>query len=61
MSNILPIPQLTRSICHHMQTSYTHTPVQSEYSQGFTESVGRGNSAIFRKDDVGVLHENMSK
>ena len=29
-------------------------------SQGFTESVGRGKSAIFngRKDDVGVLHEN---
>ena len=28
--------------------------------QGFTESVGRGKSAIFtgRKDDVGVLHEN---
>jgi len=27
-------------------------------TQGFTESVGRGKSAIFRKDDVGVLHEN---
>jgi len=27
-------------------------------SKGFTESVGRGKSAIFRKDDVGVLHEN---
>ena len=29
-------------------------------NQGFTESVGRGKSAIFtgRKDDVGVLHEN---
>jgi hypothetical protein len=29
-----------------------------KYFQGFTESVGRGKSAIFRKDDVGVLREN---
>jgi len=29
--------------------------------QGFTESVGRGKSAIFRKDDVGVLHENTNE
>lgn len=26
--------------------------------QGFPESVGRGKSEIFRKDDVGVLYEN---
>ena len=32
-----------------------------QYIQGFTESVGRGKSAIdtkFRKYDIGVLHEN---
>ena len=34
--------------------------VSDEETQGFTESVGRGKSAIFtgRKYDVGVLHEN---
>ena len=32
--------------------------LKRKLTQGFTESVGRGKSAIFRKDDVGVLHEN---
>ena len=36
------------------QTSTIHDSV----IQGFTESVGRGKSAILRKDDVGVLYEN---
>jgi hypothetical protein len=40
----------------------SRVPPRRSVVQGFTESVGRGKSAIdtkFRKDDVGVLHENM--